>query len=110
MAGISAERTEGPRLARALEARLKALGWLEAKVDDGLAATLGPRYAFGAVTSEWEEAAGELEGPFVWAQAVLVQERLSRRAGCKVEVQRGEPDVEQHRVPVVFSRGACAAR
>ena len=90
--------------------RLKALGWLEAKVDDALAATLGPRYAFGAVTSEWSEAAEELTGPFVWAQAVLMQERLSRRAGCKVSLERGAADAEQHQVAVTFTRGECAAR
>lgn len=103
MAGISQERTQGPALAKALEGRLQALGWLEAKVDDTLVATLGPRYEFGVIAPQPSEAAEGLKGPFVWARVVLMQESLSRKAGCQVAVERGAPDREAHQVQVTFT-------
>src|SRR5688572_11679815 len=41
MAGLSAEKTTGPQLQRALESRLRGVGYLDARVDDALVVTLG---------------------------------------------------------------------
>ena len=69
-----------------------------ATVDPALVAQLGPRYAFGAVADELADE--ELQGPFMQAKVVLAEERLSTRARCKMSLQRGAVDREQHRVPL----------
>ncbi|MBL8954390.1 MAG: hypothetical protein JNK82_26670 [Myxococcaceae bacterium] len=78
-----------------LEQRLRDVGYLDVKLP-----VLGERYTFAPGAPE--EVTELISGPYVEAAVLLAQEKLSRRAKCRVEVKRGAPDVEAHVVAVTF--------